>query len=672
MFEINYEKIEDRTDGVYTRVLLLGASANTSDPIHLSLHIVNLANKPIYEALSYCWGDEKDKLLVFCDGQPFPVTQNLESALRQLRLPNEDRVLWVDALCINQADLSERAYQVDHMREVYRMAARVVIWLGNDDDDSHLVLPLCERMVENRLDLLTDNADINNSEFLWGRNKDKIVKQKLAEARRRREVPERQDAESQDDYPVKDGDANTESGELDDPDATKEETSAFLRLITRPWFTRCWVLQEVALADEAIVVCGTQCISWEVFYCGFALAILLGDGAITGRPDQLLNGGLVPMMMMRQRVHQSETETDRIDLLWLLYQVFPLHATDPRDKVYSILGLITEEETKMSNLKPDYTISVEECYKRAALAIMSYTKNLDFLLTDRPTRSTLNTPSWVVDWTLKDDPAPARLVDEDLDTTKDSPIRPFCASSTSDQWELTTKPSNPDILIVSGFVFDRIAQLEDTLVVPQLGQVAINDMAKSVGTFTTFWGSLFTGLGSYFDTLVKWEKLAFSGPYSKTYPTGEDTEYVFAITMCAGNINPKTALPEYKKWRKMLRGPKKLSVLKGVGMKGGFYKSLVAATGMFSGRAELGDRVYATATETTLYRKLARTEQGYLAVVPSRTVVGDEVALLKGGKTPFVIRGSGGQKVLVGPGYVHGIMYGEVWNEALAKEMEIS
>ncbi|KAK8070442.1 hypothetical protein PG997_010645 [Apiospora hydei] len=83
-----------------------------------------------YEALSYTWGDANDKVQINVSDRPFPVTKNLEVALRHLRLETENRVLWVDALCINQSDVSEVSTHVQRMWAIYANASRVLVFLG--------------------------------------------------------------------------------------------------------------------------------------------------------------------------------------------------------------------------------------------------------------------------------------------------------------------------------------------------------------------------------------------------------------------------------------------------------------------------------------------------------------------------------------------------------------
>ena len=107
-------------------------------------HIINkpsptsgsAVGRPVYEALSYVWGDPSAPVTIKLNGHETPITQNLHSALIALRSRTTKRILWVDALCINQADLAERASQVRIMRFIYESAHQVVIYLGAGIEDS--------------------------------------------------------------------------------------------------------------------------------------------------------------------------------------------------------------------------------------------------------------------------------------------------------------------------------------------------------------------------------------------------------------------------------------------------------------------------------------------------------------------------------------------------------
>jgi Heterokaryon incompatibility protein (HET) len=94
---------------------------------------VSLDEKPQYEALSYVWGDPAITHRITVDRQPYQITTNLASALRHIRKPTEARSLWIDAICINQRDHTEKTGQIGIMGDIYRNAQRGLMWLGDID-----------------------------------------------------------------------------------------------------------------------------------------------------------------------------------------------------------------------------------------------------------------------------------------------------------------------------------------------------------------------------------------------------------------------------------------------------------------------------------------------------------------------------------------------------------
>ncbi|KAK6600797.1 het domain protein [Botrytis cinerea] len=93
-----------------------------------------------YEALSYVWGDADNSCSICVNGHSLIVRANLHSALLRLRDPVLDRIIWIDAICINQEDLNERGHQVQLMAKIYSKASQVVVWLGEAADNSDLAL----------------------------------------------------------------------------------------------------------------------------------------------------------------------------------------------------------------------------------------------------------------------------------------------------------------------------------------------------------------------------------------------------------------------------------------------------------------------------------------------------------------------------------------------------
>jgi hypothetical protein len=97
-----------------------------------------LAATPNFEALSYVWGEStKDKTVEIRGIGTVPVTDNLFAALQVLRHEEMRRLLWIDALCIDQENNEEKSWQVLFMREIYSKATRVQIWLGEESEESY-------------------------------------------------------------------------------------------------------------------------------------------------------------------------------------------------------------------------------------------------------------------------------------------------------------------------------------------------------------------------------------------------------------------------------------------------------------------------------------------------------------------------------------------------------
>jgi len=106
---------------------------------------------PPYEALSYCWGDPCDTEPIVLSKSQFSATKNLASALRHLRLPDRQRVMWIDSICINQADIKERNHQVRQMGRIYRTADQVVVWLGEGDKNTSSIMTTIRAMYKENL-----------------------------------------------------------------------------------------------------------------------------------------------------------------------------------------------------------------------------------------------------------------------------------------------------------------------------------------------------------------------------------------------------------------------------------------------------------------------------------------------------------------------------------------
>ncbi|KAE9367140.1 HET-domain-containing protein [Stipitochalara longipes BDJ] len=271
-----------------------------------------------YEALSYVWGDIRDSDTILVDGCTVSVTRSLETALRHLRYPDKPRTLWVDYVCINQKDVLERSQQVAKMGSIYEQASSVVIWLG----------------------LATLNSGVGMEILRY-----------FANEKRPQPCPVWQT------YPR----SLVYQGLQD--------------VMTRPWFERMWVVQEVGRSRRARLFCGRDFIEWrsDVIAVRCFIRMIkyaeilpewtqLGLDAVNMRP-------LLEMLDFQDAnaVSKPWGSCNRAapDLLDLAYNMRHKKCTDPRDKIFGIWGLV-DYLYDLEDFKLDYGMTVEQVYEEVA------------------------------------------------------------------------------------------------------------------------------------------------------------------------------------------------------------------------------------------------------------------------------------------------------------------
>jgi hypothetical protein len=200
-------------------------------------------NIPQYEALSYTWGSEEAQTEVFIGTDILNLRHNLNEALLHLRYQDKSRVFWIDAICVNQEDLEERSRQVERMSDIYKLAERVVVWLGPESNDSTLALQVLEMLSSRvKFDALMSNFS-------------------LIEVESKPEPAERFAIQPYDEGMSK----------------------SILHLVERDWFERLWIWQEISLANKtAILMCGYQTLHWQhfraaIFYLEWRAFDIFGD-----------------------------------------------------------------------------------------------------------------------------------------------------------------------------------------------------------------------------------------------------------------------------------------------------------------------------------------------------------------------------------------------------------
>ena len=106
-----------------------------------------------YTALSYTWGSLSNPKTITVEENSesqhnLPVTENLHTALQHIRDEKETRIFWIDAICIDQANIPERNNQVRGMQKIYERASKVLVWLGEASEDSDLAMMQIKKLSE--------------------------------------------------------------------------------------------------------------------------------------------------------------------------------------------------------------------------------------------------------------------------------------------------------------------------------------------------------------------------------------------------------------------------------------------------------------------------------------------------------------------------------------------
>lgn len=150
------------------RLLKLLPHRDITGPLQCSLidyPLQNLAenNHHLYDSLSYAWGSPEKHQSISIGDCYLPITTNLHAALLRLRDRFLERIIWVDAICINQQDTDDRSSQVQRMAMIYALANRVIVWLGEAEDDSDQALEEIHKSADGQQ--AEDDQDMQSAVF---------------------------------------------------------------------------------------------------------------------------------------------------------------------------------------------------------------------------------------------------------------------------------------------------------------------------------------------------------------------------------------------------------------------------------------------------------------------------------------------------------------------------
>ena len=304
---------------------------------------------------SYGMGGQKSNGCIICDGQNVTVGAELNEALRRIRDEDEERVLWVDALCINQLDINERNQHVQRMGEIYAKADRVLIWLGEYIGCAYETLETLNALHQKIVDFQEEAKFLARG----------AIRAKF----------------------------------LTDPEIQHLRWDLLSDLLNRAWFERVWVLQEVVNSRKATIYCTNCQYPWDTFTS--ILGWLRGndvDSPLYAKGE--LNSIETILMIMRLSGSKRDSvEQPLPKLLSVLQDSRACKSTLPIDKIYGVLGLVSSEEA--SKIEVDYNLDAAELFTRVATSELSKERGLEilYLCNKSAKKSAVKAPSWVPDWT---------------------------------------------------------------------------------------------------------------------------------------------------------------------------------------------------------------------------------------------------------------------------------
>ncbi|EPE31772.1 Heterokaryon incompatibility protein, putative [Glarea lozoyensis ATCC 20868] len=334
---------------------------------------VELEDRPSFEAISYTWQGQSSTESIIVDDKRLAVTPGVLEIAKYLGSFYEPRYIWIDGVCINQQNLDEKNVQVPLMKEIYLQSYRVILWLGPQYQvkDAHLARRLLCQLVYGKVEY-----DADRRKFLEGLRKKR------------------------------------------DPGLL-----AAVKLFSHPWFSRTWVLQEMALARKLAMVYGTICLDWPLVDSGIQIMLDPYTVGFTQMEHRLIG---ITGMELRERfrnlntawfmtvVRQHVQSKQRVSLGLLLGKSITLEATDSKDKVFALLGLITLD--LYQNYTPDYKTPIADVYLDVMCRLLGSKDPSDgrtalqFAGIGYARSAALegqNIPSWVADWSCD---APGRAL----------------------------------------------------------------------------------------------------------------------------------------------------------------------------------------------------------------------------------------------------------------------
>jgi hypothetical protein len=574
---------------------------------------------PPFEALSYVWGSDTSPIEVLCNGQPFSIQPQLANALSRLRLRQLTRIVWADAICINQHDIEERNHQVPLMGSIYPSATRVIVWLGiADPEHTALALTVVEYI----------GTACEQDAWKW------------------KFVSSGNEVGSQFELPIE--------------FFTPAVCASLVELFDRPWFTRIWCVQEIRLARDALVLCGEYEVSWKKL--GLAVSWITDRTAARGVNE--------PLAVLLRPIHIGPADimynNEEENLLWTLRSGCEFESTDPKDKVYGLLSLVSPT-AEAKSIHIDYKKSVGAVFADTVVTDIQLHSTLSaFAFVSHPPGydGTAGYRSWAPRW---DNFEPAFLIGYP---------ETLCRWNASGHALITfadeSQPT-PETLHLKGVLYDtvfKVCEIMDFNLEDDYDDNSINDEhgqdseCVAGGNTEDFQRTADVGTTEpHIPAEIAMEietgaQANVTHPFLEMYNEicldlhAQDRRELLARTMTAGTYNSN-----YLEDLDTVTRDKHLQAFK-------LFMHRLAHPGHYGTEGDLalddGSKIFEeSAFEHCRQRRMFWTSNGSLGLGPQCMRVNDIIVVLYGGNTPYVLRPRGDKFLFMGQAYIDNIMHGE-------------
>lgn len=596
-----YASLQEPT---HIRILHL-EPGNYGDPLHCTIEHVDVDSGVTFSAISYVWGNEETPYgMLVGDDQYVPLTTSLHEAFQNLRAVEDigTKTFWADQVCINQSDTKERNLQVAMMGSIYRKATRVITYIGPDTTKDHEGIRLM-RIFDQLWRYIEDLDSHPNS----------VEVQSLLKCH----LPEEEDL----------------------------AWDGYRSLINRAWSTRVWMIQENVLNDNTIMLCGKIAFPWTAprtkdFYTLFENFPERSKFALPNRDLCILRSeipSLMPMASIGQllylRAWVSENGCNSLPLLDVLRLSRNFACKDPRDRVYALLGLASNLD--VLQIDPDYQKSPAEILTDTALRILWASSNLD-LLNHVGNAGEIELPSWAPDWS----PPKSRYLLKPCVFVTEAEHQ--ASANTIPIWDFDADHS---VLTVHGAIIDSVQcsagdpSINASLLAqdPDLALVEYPRMMEVLGKIC---GDSIYHVDSNnvpAELIDHLSRTIIADRPLRGESEGAGPSACFLACLKIWKYRYQMALFRANGGSQPWRQPDITTQAKG----SKFSNYSIVAEG----------------------RSLCMTQSGRLCLAPSKTRIGDSVAIFYGGKTAYILRPVGDDFELLGEAYVHGLMKGEALNE---------